>query len=166
MTQFYFAFGSNMSLHRIRARLPGAERIGVAELKGHRLDFDMLSLDGSGKCTIHPSDEESVYGVVWQLSDHEQGILHDIEGPRYDIETRTVTLIDSNEQVQVFCYIANTLDKVALPFDWYVQHVYYGAREAQLPEHYVNAIKTRASVEDLNRERHLRETQMYNKEQK
>ena len=55
MTQYYFSFGSNMSAHRIKARLPNAKRVGVAKLVGYQLAFDMLSLDGSGKCTIHQS---------------------------------------------------------------------------------------------------------------
>ncbi|WP_105253959.1 gamma-glutamylcyclotransferase family protein [Pseudoalteromonas sp. T1lg75] len=161
MTQYYFAFGSNMSAQRLGERLPDAQRVGVAHLPGYRLGFDMLSLDGSGKYTIHRDSDASVYGVVWLLDVEQQEFLHQIEGPRYDVEHIEVTLVDQQEQVRAYCYIANTLDQVALPFDWYLQHVYRGAQEASLPQHYIAEIGRQASIEDLNRERHLREMQIH-----
>lgn len=165
MTQYYFSFGSNMSAHRIKARLPNAKRVGVAKLVGYQLAFDMLSLDGSGKCTIHPDEHSSVYGVVWELNETEQHTLHHIEGPRYDVEQLQVHLTAQQQHITAYCYIANTIDKVALPFDWYVQHVYLGAQEAALPESYVQSIKNQASVEDLNHERRQHEMQIHTKEQ-
>ncbi len=164
MTQYYFSFGSNMSAHRLKARLPDAKRIGVARLHGYELAFDMLSLDGSGKCTIHPHDERLVYGVVWQLNGEEQEQLHRIEGPRYDVAHVDVVLSENEQLLSAFCYVANTVDKVALPFDWYVQHVHLGAQEADLPKTYIESIKNQASVEDLNRERRQHEMQIHLKE--
>ncbi|WP_105188430.1 gamma-glutamylcyclotransferase family protein [Pseudoalteromonas sp. T1lg48] len=161
MTQYYFAFGSNMSAQRLGERLPEAERVGVAHLRDYRLGFDMLSLDGSGKCTIHRESGASVYGVLWLLDAEQQESLHRIEGPRYDVEYIEVTLVEQQQQIRAYCYIANTLDRVALPFDWYVQHVYRGAQEASLPQHYIAEIARQASIEDLNRERHLREMQIH-----
>ncbi|MFY8274036.1 gamma-glutamylcyclotransferase family protein [Pseudoalteromonas sp. SSDWG2] len=164
MTRYYFSFGSNMSAQRIKARLPNAKRVGVAHLKGYKLAFDMLSLDGSGKCTIHPHEHSSVYGVVWELEFHEQEELHHIEGPRYDITHVDVTLTHNQEALVAYCYIANTIDKVALPYEWYVQHVHFGAIEANLPEHYVQSIKNQASVEDQDAARHQREMQIHLKD--
>ncbi|MEM0514172.1 gamma-glutamylcyclotransferase family protein [Pseudoalteromonas sp. YIC-827] len=161
MTQYYFAFGSNMSAQRLGERLPSAQRVGVAHLPDYRLSFDMLSLDGSGKCTIYRESGASVYGVVWILDVEDQEFLHKIEGPRYDIAHIEVTLVDQQEPIRAYCYIANTRDRVALPFDWYVQHVYRGAQEASLPEHYIAEIGRQASIEDLNRERHLREMKIH-----
>ena len=91
--------------------------------------------------------------------------LHHIEGPRYDVEHLQVHLTAHQQHVTAYCYVANTIDKVALPFDWYVQHVYLGAQEAALPESYVQSIKNQASVEDLNHERRQHEMQIHTKEQ-
>ncbi|WP_350636738.1 gamma-glutamylcyclotransferase family protein, partial [Pseudoalteromonas sp. GW168-MNA-CIBAN-0100] len=58
MSLYNFSFGSNMSSHRLLARLPNAKRIGTAVLQGYELTFDMYFKDGSGKCSISPSDAE------------------------------------------------------------------------------------------------------------
>jgi gamma-glutamylcyclotransferase len=47
---YYFAYGSNMSLSRLRERVPSAEAVGCFSLNGHDLRFHKLSKDGSGKC--------------------------------------------------------------------------------------------------------------------
>ena len=164
MSQYYFAFGSNMARGRICARLPNAQRVGAASLQDYRLDFDMISLDGSGKCTVHPSKNEQVFGVVWQLTDEEVNILTNIEGPRYDLTPVQVTLLENGKKLNAVAYIANTFDKVALPYDWYVDHVYRGAIEAQLPQIYIDSIKTQASVEDTNQARAVQERNIYLKD--
>lgn len=46
----YFAYGSNMSSARLRARVPSCRPIGIAFLPGHELRFHKRSKDGSGKC--------------------------------------------------------------------------------------------------------------------
>ena len=77
MTVYNFSFGSNMSSSRLLARLPEAKRVGTAVLKGYELTFDMVSTDGSAKCSIRQTDEPEalVYGVVYQLSLAEKAIL-------------------------------------------------------------------------------------------
>ncbi len=57
----YFAYGSNMSISRLRERVPSAVRLGIFFLEGHRLCFHKASEDGSAKCdayqTNNPNDE-------------------------------------------------------------------------------------------------------------
>lgn len=154
MSLYNFSFGSNMSSHRLLARLPNAKRIGTAVLQGYELTFDMYFKDGSGKCSISPSDAEDalVYGVVYQISDAEKVILDDIEGAGYDCVNITVKLL-SGEDVNAHCYIANTHDSEALPYDWYIKHVHRGALEAGVPKAYSDAILNRAQKSDSNLER-------------
>ena len=77
MPLYNFSFGSNMSSNRLLARLPNVKRVGTAVLKGYELTFDMLFKDGSGKCSICPSDKEDalVYGVIYELNEEEKAIL-------------------------------------------------------------------------------------------
>ncbi|WP_404341194.1 gamma-glutamylcyclotransferase family protein [Pseudoalteromonas mariniglutinosa] len=149
MTFYNFSFGSNMSSSRLLARLPNAKRIGTATLQGYQLSFDMVSTDGSAKCSVKPSQQldACVYGVVYQLNKEEKIKLDAIEGPHYDCVLVPVTL-QSGEQLQAHCYIANTLDDSLLPYDWYVQHVYRGALEAGVPKAYSEAILQRESCYD------------------
>ena len=138
-----------MSSKRLRARLPQVERIGTALLKGYELTFDMVSLDGSGKCSVKKSAEQEaqVYGVVYQLTEAEKAILDAIEGPRYDCVDVEVILLDG-KKIAAHCYIANTTDANILPYDWYIQHVYRGALEAGVPNEYSDAIKSRPTSQD------------------
>lgn len=154
MSLYNFSFGSNMSSQRLLARLPNAKRIGTAVLQGYELTFDMYFNDGSGKCSISPSDAEDalVYGVVYQISDAEKVILDGIEGKGYDCVNITVKLL-SGEDVNAHCYIANTHDSEALPYDWYIKHVHRGALEAGVPKAYSDAILNRAQKSDSNLER-------------
>jgi hypothetical protein len=154
MTLYNFSFGSNMSSKRLLARLPEVKRIGTATLAGYKLTFDMLSLDGSGKCSIEQSNEKGalVYGVVYQLTASEKAILDDIEGPRYDCADIEVTLLNG-ERITAHCYIANTTDASILPYDWYIEHVHRGALEADLPNAYSENIKSRSTCQDSDKAR-------------
>ncbi|MGO2292329.1 MAG: gamma-glutamylcyclotransferase family protein [Pseudoalteromonas sp.] len=154
MALYNFSFGSNMSSNRLLARLPQAKRVGTALLKGYELTFDMVSHDGSGKCSVKKSDNHDalVYGVVYELSDDEKAILDTIEGPNYDCVDVQVELLDGQE-LAVHCYIANTLDSNLLPYDWYIEHVYRGSLEAGVPSGYSEAIKARPMRQDSDKKR-------------
>ncbi|NMR26265.1 gamma-glutamylcyclotransferase [Pseudoalteromonas sp. NEC-BIFX-2020_015] len=154
MTIYNFSFGSNMSSNRLLARLPNAKRVGTAILDGYELTFDMVSLDGSGKGNVRPSNDQNtqVYGVVYQLNHDEKSVLDDIEGPRYDCVDVQVTLLDG-QVLNAHCYIANTTNEDILPYDWYMQHVHRGALEACVPNEYSEAIKSRQTCRDSNSER-------------
>ena len=79
----YFAYGSNMLAARLLERIPTARRIGVAQLRGHRLLFDKRgSKDGSGKCHVESSNSpaDQVWGVVYELHQQDRTVLDEIEG--------------------------------------------------------------------------------------
>ncbi|MBQ4832969.1 gamma-glutamylcyclotransferase [Pseudoalteromonas sp. MMG010] len=164
MPIYNFSFGSNMSSNRLLARLPQAKRVGTAVLYGYELTFDMYFQDGSGKCSIKPSDvkEAVVYGVVYELTQDEKATLDSIEGDGYDCVDITVSLL-TGETFSAHCYIANTHDDKILPYDWYLQHVYRGALEAGVPKAYSNAILNRPHKIDSNTERAEKEFAIHKK---
>ncbi|MCF6436057.1 MULTISPECIES: gamma-glutamylcyclotransferase family protein [Pseudoalteromonas] len=157
-----FAFGSNLSTKRLFARLPQARCLGVAKLYQHRLTFNMLSTDGSAKCTIEPTSyrDDVVIGVLYGLDDEELAMLDAIEGERYD---RVSIEVDSAQHglIEAYCYIANTFIEDQLPFDWYVQHVLNGALEHTFPSEYVALIEAQTHVTDHFTERSEREWQLH-----
>jgi len=69
----YFAYGSNMLTRRLRNRTPSAVAIEIGFIEGYHLAFDKVSSDGSGKCTIAPSNNsaERVYGVLFRINSSE-----------------------------------------------------------------------------------------------
>lgn len=157
----YFAYGSNMSLPRLKARAPSAERLESATLRDHRLAFHKRgTVDGSGKCDIVIASGARVFGVVFKLPIAELDALDAHEGPGYrrvsiEVELSSGTLISAKT------YRAVLTDSSLRPFPWYVRHVLEGARQAGLPDTYIAEIETIETVDDPDALRERRELAVY-----
>ena len=77
---YYFAYGSNMLIERLQARVPSAKPATHAKIEGWRLQFDKVSSDESGKCHIVPSPGDVVYGVLFYIDAADRGKLDQAEG--------------------------------------------------------------------------------------
>lgn len=161
----YFAYGSNMSLPRLRERVPGAERIGVFTLPEHSLRFHKVSTrDGSGKCdalfTGNPDDY--VIGALFDISYNEKASLDKAEGLGFGYEEKTVTVTDSQgNELDAFTYYAKNTDPSLQPYCWYLHHVISGARETGVPASYLDALEKIASIADPDEKRDARERAIY-----
>lgn len=154
----YFAYGSNMSVARLHARVPGARRLGLATLAGHALRFHKCGADGSAKLDVVATGDaaDRVLGVLFGLTATEKAVLDAIEGPGYE----GVTVAVGNAEgavVEAFMYRALRVDAALRPFAWYVHHVLTGAREAGLPADYVARIAAVETIDDPDAERDARE---------
>ena len=160
----YFAYGSNMSLRRLQARTPSARFYHTAILQSHVLKFHKIGRDGSGKCDIVASDNDSlaVHGVLYELQDEEIQRLDRYEGrgAGYDRETvQVMTRQDCYESA--LTYVATRMDPKLKPFHWYKHHVYRGAVEHQLPIDYIERLARIESVDDPDLNRQARELSLY-----
>lgn len=154
---YYFAYGSNMSLSRLRERVPSAEAVGCFSLNGHDLRFHKLSKDGSGKCdAFFTSDSgNTIYGVLFKIASSEKPALDQAEGLGYGYDEKevTVTAHDSSS-ITATTYVATKIDEKLKPYSWYVNHVLVGANEASLPLSYIaTKINSVEAVEDNDRAR-------------
>ena len=161
----YFAYGSNMSLTRLRERAPSAVAIGCYTLAGHDLRFHKSGRDGSGKCdAFHSGDRcDVVYGVVFDICPSEKPALDKAEGLGYGYDEKNVTIhsVDGT-LLESFIYIATETDESLKPYSWYVNHVLVGARAASLPQEYVrNKIAIVQSIEDPDTERDAKQRAMH-----
>lgn len=158
----YFAYGSNMSQMRLRQRVPSARRVGSAELAGHQLAFHKAGRDGSAKCDIVPQADASVYGVVFEIDADEKPLLDRCEdlGRGYRIETVMLD-VPNHGRLSAFTYAAMLIDRRLQPFDWYKQHVLFGATANKLPQDYIAAIAAVVCIVDENAQRRLAECAMY-----
>lgn len=157
----YFAYGSNMSGRRLKARLTSAEPLQRARLAGYRLCFHKYSADGSGKCDIVPADN-SVHGVVYRIADAEKALLDAYEdhGCGYtDCQVEVVS--DDGTMLTALTYQALITEPQLQPFDWYKAHVLIGAREHGLPADYIRSLAAAVSQPDPDRQRHAVETSIY-----
>ncbi|WP_447968658.1 gamma-glutamylcyclotransferase family protein [Nitrospira sp. M1] len=161
---YYFAYGSNLSIRRLRHRLPSASVVCVASLPGHRLLFHKKSQDGSAKCdAMYTGDaDDVVIGVVYEIETVEKPRLDIFEERGYGYEEKTVKVSTSQgQQIDAMTYYALDIDSTLDPYHWYKEHVLRGAREHQFPIAYLQWLERVPSIPDSNHERHTRELQIY-----
>lgn len=157
---YYFAYGSNMLTNRLQTRVPSCRPYVVAQLPNYRLRFDKRGLrDGSGKCTIWPTPDTTVWGVVFFIDPDEKPLLDQIEGAGNGYEIVTVQLVTHNHQaLTATTYLAEpvALDPTLKPFDWYHALVLAGAHEHELPAPYIAAIAGVSTYPDPDQQRAAR----------
>jgi gamma-glutamylcyclotransferase len=148
----YFAYGSNMYGGRLKALAPSAKKLCIATLTGHKLTFAKVSTDGSGKCHIEKTDVASdlVYGVLFLLEGKDWPALDVREGGYRRTE---VTVSTPDGACVATTYVAEAVDPMVIPFDWYVAYVQAGAEEHGLPADYLAQIQATTVKEDADQER-------------
>lgn len=160
----YFAYGSNMSLARIRKRVPSATRINTCRLPNHTLKFHKIGADGSAKCdayfTGNPKDQ--LHGALFLIDPAEKVHLDAAEGLHAGYELKTVQLHDeTGRQFEAFTYYATHVDPHLMPFQWYVHHVVVGAHESTLPVPYIADLQATRAVPDPDANRAAKERGIY-----
>lgn len=160
----YFAYGSNMALRRLRARVPSAEVLGIGLLAGHSLRFHKVGRDGSGKCDVFRTDSrgEQVEGRLFTMDPGGVPVLDQVEGEGRGYQRREVRIaLPGGGSLDAFAYFATHIDARLRPFNWYKRHVLTGAGEAGLSRGYRAAIEVVASVSDPDPARAQAELAIY-----
>ena len=163
-TRICFAYGSNMSVRRLRERVPSARPLGIGWLPGYRLMFRKKSKDGSGKCDIVPSQAYTVFGVLFEIDSSEEEILDQFEGLNAGYLKKGCNVqVAKGRYMPAFTYYADLkrVDAELKPYTWYLNHVVIGAEEASLPEAYVQNIRATESIKDSNQKRERCERKLY-----
>lgn len=159
----YFAYGSNMSTKRLKARASSAKVLGIGVLNGYALVFHKVGkIDGSAKCDIVASRHDQVFGVLFEISEREKTDLDRWEGLNqgYDVMEVEITT-ESGNGIAAITYHATITDPELQPFTWYKRHVLEGAREAGLPSAYIETIEKIPAIEDRNKKREAKELALY-----
>jgi gamma-glutamylcyclotransferase len=159
----YFAYGSNMSTKRLRARTPSAKVIDIATLTGHRLAFHKVSTkDGSGKCDVIEADAGSVMGVLFEIEQTDKAELDRFEGLNHGYREKSVNVeLSSGAIERATTYVATNTNPDLKPFTWYKRHVVEGAKKANLSEPYVKSLEAVPAIEDPDKAREAEELAIY-----
>ncbi len=136
---FYFAYGSNMSSARLRARIPGASSLGRAWLADRQLVFNKPSADGSGKANLSCQPGARSWGVVYRLAPADWTRLDDYEPGYARVTCRVVR--DGGRRLTAQTYVFESTGGEIQPFDWYLALLLAGAREHDLPRAYVETLR-------------------------
>ena len=159
----YFAYGSNMSTARLRARTPSARALGKAVLSGHVLRFHKRSKDGSGKCDAFETGDSAdrVIGVLYAIDTAERPRLDAAEGLNKGYQDATVTVLDAQDRHRkalVYKATPDFIDGSLKPYSWYRDHVLVGSVEHALPAEYVREfVESMDAQPDPDQERERRE---------
>ncbi|RTR39686.1 gamma-glutamylcyclotransferase [Shewanella canadensis] len=160
----YFAYSSNMSLLRLRQRVPSVEKVGVFVLKAHELRFHKIGKDGSGKCDAFRTNniDDVVIGAIFEINEDEKEALDRAEGLGYGYGEKTVNVQnDAGDIFEVFTYCATKTDSSLQPFSWYLNHVVIGAKETNVPTQYLAVIESIECIEDPDKNRDSEQRAIY-----
>jgi hypothetical protein len=158
---YYFAYGSNLHPVRLLERVPSAQLVGVIELSQHRLAFHKKGRDGSSKCNLVRTEEESdgVYGAIYQMDlTHKQALdFFEGNGNGYHVSQLTIELHGKEHSCITYFAQQSCIENNLKPYHWYKDLVVLGAKHLQFPNAYVRSIELIESVEDpdeIRREHH------------
>lgn len=137
---YYFAYGSNMLTARLARRVPSVWPAGPAWLDGHRLYWHLRGGDGSGKCNIVATgnDSDRVHGVLFELDPDRLSHLHAAEGPAYQFVETAVGTASGSRTAATYRGRSHWLDDGLIALDWYRDFVVEGARAHGLPAEWVD----------------------------
>jgi gamma-glutamylcyclotransferase len=139
MQTLYFAYGSNLSSRRMRARVEKARAVGRGLLPGHRLTTDKRGADGSGKANLCPDPLGSVWGVLYRIPGSAWRTLDACE-PGY-LRRQVVIVGARRQRLRAETYASELLTDDPVLTQSYKSFLVDGAREHGLPEDWIAALQ-------------------------
>jgi hypothetical protein len=145
-----FAYGSNMLMPRIAARVPSARPLGAALLHGHGRRWHKVGRDGSGKCDVVPdaTPGQVVHGVLYRIDAREMPRLDAAEGLGQGYDAVELEVEWAGGRRLAHLYRATHIDPSLRPFRWYRELVVAGAVSHRLPADVVAALRAVPAIED------------------
>lgn len=146
----YFAYASNMNPDQMKERCPDHRVVGLGALREHHVIFPLYSNAwGGGVASVQLHHGETVWGVLYEISEAEMAKLDSIEGFRgpgdqhniYDRVHMTVELVRPDDgsfprRVRTDVYVARPSNP-SPPSRRYLDTILEGARSHRLPEEYI-----------------------------
>jgi len=152
---YFFSYGSNLLLERIKERVPSVEIVQTYQLIGFSLAFNKASSDGSTKTNIERTENPNdfVWGVIQRIDISEKSALDRAEGLGYGYDLDSFEIPEIDQEVHYYIAQESKYLKDGKPYDWYLGYVIYGAIENRFPNEYINALECIASDIDTDSDR-------------
>ncbi|SDF71465.1 Uncharacterized conserved protein YtfP, gamma-glutamylcyclotransferase (GGCT)/AIG2-like family [Onishia taeanensis] len=105
---YYFAYGSNMNVARVDARIGETRRALAGVLEGYRLSFDKASkVPGVAHANVHPAQGQRVEGALFELTHPDQITLMDpFEGHPHDYTRVRESVLTDEGPIEAWVYVA------------------------------------------------------------
>lgn len=142
---WYFAYGSNMSIERMKDRTGAIRQHITSRLKGFRLVFNKRADDGGVFANFEPNESSEVWGVAYLCDPKAMKTLDRKEGVTGGHYKRIKIQVEGSagELIRCVTYVAGDkfVCEAAAPAKDYLQHLLDGARDHNLPSLYIDFIK-------------------------
>lgn len=134
MTNYYFAYGSNMTESQIMFRCPDSTFIGITKLINKS-----FYIDARGVASIKNKPESHVYGAVWTLSHNGLCNLDTHEGyPSLYIKNYYNVLVN-DKLLNVLVYESTTLES-GIPRVGYLEKIIQSAQKLNFSDDYISEL--------------------------
>jgi len=155
MNFHYFAYGSNMLALRLQKRCPSAVFVETATAEGYAVNFSKLGRDASGKGALFEKQNGTALGVVFEISKSDLKSLDKAEGVWFGYDRRIdfEVVTRSGKTLETTTYLPPKMDIQLKPFGWYLALVVAGAIENDLPQQYIEKLKSTPYQRDENQSR-------------
>jgi len=148
-------YGSNMCSARFRDYGMHPQKTGVgALLRHHHLCFNKRSQDDSGKANVEPDQGTDVWGVLYEIPEHE---LPGLRRKEVGYTPRSMPVeISPGQTLDAWVFFALKPERNVLrPYSWYLRFLVEGAIEHHLENEYIEKLRTIQATEDADQGRDL-----------
>lgn len=137
----YFAYASNMHRGQMQRWCPASRFLKTASLPGFRFVYDGFSVTWDGAvANIVKADTDSVWGVLYEVTERDRLTLDAFEGYPRDYDHRDVEVRDRDGNVCRAVTYFRTGRAPGPPHPDYERIVIDGAKESGLPEDYIDRV--------------------------
>ncbi|SNS12285.1 hypothetical protein SAMN06295967_103278 [Belliella buryatensis] len=141
-TFLYFGYASNLDVSTLEGRLQKRPKLlGTAVLPHFGFRFNYQNPDGSARANVIASQNESVYGLLYEISEADRGYFLQSE-PGYDFIEMEVLTKDGSKKA--FTFISSKITKGIFPNKAYLDTIIKGGQANQIPKGYLASIINRA----------------------
>lgn len=134
----YFAYGSNMDENQMEHRCKEAKLAGTAKLTDYR-----FALDAHGFATVIPGKGSAVTGLLWNITPNCEESLDGYEGVAKGCYRKEYLPVECGAgTIKALIYISNRAELKGKTSSVYTDRVIAAAEEHDLPESYVDEIKS------------------------
>jgi hypothetical protein len=137
----YFGYASNLDAKTLEGRLRKRPlKIGVGVLPHYGFRFNFPNPDGSARANILPSQNESVYGLVFEISEEDRSYFLNSE-PGYKLVK--VQVFTKKGPLDALTFVSDQIKEGIFPLEAYWKTIYQGGRENGIPNTYLSQILNR-----------------------
>lgn len=151
LMEMYFAYGSNLDVNQVKTRCGGdnVRKVTIGYLPNHRLAFTQYYADwGGGVADVVMSPGDSVWGIIYELSNNALELLDAYEGYPHDYTRSKHTIITPEGRVYgAWVYLVERKDGEFIPpSSRYLDVIKQTAKDAGFPKEYIAYLNTIQTV--------------------